>query len=125
MSLRSMATALGALLLLMGIWGLFSPVVFGFLTTNELQGGIHVALGALGLWMAQKGRARQYLTGTGFVLLVVGILRMIPGMREEIIDTLNMNMAAAWLNVILGSVSVAMASARRGMDLPGHPTSQI
>ncbi|MBA3467650.1 MAG: hypothetical protein H0T21_09580, partial [Gemmatimonadaceae bacterium] len=51
---RRFATILGAFLVIEGVWGMFSPVVFGILPTNTLRASIHLVLGLLGLWAGRS-----------------------------------------------------------------------
>ncbi|MEO5903736.1 MAG: hypothetical protein ABIQ55_06990, partial [Gemmatimonadaceae bacterium] len=69
------AMVIGAFLLVEGIWGMFSPVVFGVLSTNWLHAGIHIVLGLVGIWTGMKGGSRGFLTFLGVLLVAVGVLR--------------------------------------------------
>jgi len=106
---RRFATMLGAFLLIEGVWGMFSPVVFGVLTTNVVHATIHIALGIAGIWMGRSEMARGYLLSVGILLLVVGILRFIPAMSGIVVSILNVNVAVAWLNIIVGAISLGIA----------------
>lgn len=106
---RRFATLLGVFLLIEGIWGLFSPVVFGVLTTNTLHAVIHIALGIVGILAARGGNARPYLIGVGGLLLLVGVLRFVPGASDLVVSLLNVNVAVAYLNIAVGVVSLLIA----------------
>lgn len=101
--------ALGLLLLVEGIWGLFNPLVFGVLATNTLHAIIHVALGIAGLWAGWAGRSRGYLLFVGILLLAVGLLWFVPGPKDLIVRMLNVNQAVAWVNIAVGIVSLLLA----------------
>lgn len=115
---RRFATILGIFLLVEGIWGMFSPVVFGILPTNVLRASIHLALGALGVWAGRSDKARSYLVWTGSVLLLVGVLRFIPVASEYVASLLAVDTTVAMVNIVLGLVSrwIAYSDARK---LPG------
>lgn len=108
------AMIVGAFLLIEGVWGLFSPVVFGVLTTNLTHAVIHIVLGIVGIWAGLKGRARGFLLFLGVLLLAVGILWFVPGIRELIVSILNVNQAVAMVNIAVGILSLVIALADRG-----------
>ncbi len=119
---RRFTTLLGAFLLIEGIWGLFSPVVFGLLTTNTLHAVIHIALGITGILAGRRGFARPYLLGVGALLLVVGILRFVPGASELVVSLLNVNVAVAYFNIAVGVISLLVAlSAPRSIPVTRAP----
>lgn len=103
---RRFATVLGVFLLIEGVWGLFSPIVFGVLSTNILHAVIHIVLGALGIWAGRSGMARNYLLGVGGLLLLVGILRFVPGASDLVISLLNVNVAVGYFNIAIGVISL-------------------
>lgn len=109
------AAALSAFLLIEGIWGLFSPVVFGILTTNLLHAIIHVALGVTGIGSVLGGRSRAFLAAVGALLLVVGALWFVPALTDLLTRIFNLNRAVAYLNVVVGVLSLLFA-ARPTMD---------
>lgn len=97
---------LGAFLIIEGIWGLFSPVVFGVLSTNTLHAMIHIVLGIAGVLAGRGGFVRNYLLGVGGLLVVVGILRFIPGASDLVVSLLNVNVAVAYFNIAVGLISL-------------------
>ena len=109
MDTRRLAALLGAFLLVEGIWGLMSPVVFGVLTTNIVHAIIHIFLGVLGLFAAPMKFSRGYLFGVGSLLLAVGILRFVPGTSELLVTLLNVNIAVAYFNIVVGLASLFVA----------------
>ncbi len=110
------AILVGAFLLVEGSWGFFSPVVFGVLTTNTLHAVIHVALGVIGLWVGLKSGARNYCLFLGVLLVAVGALWFVPGVRSIITSLLNVNAAVAYLNLAVGAVALALAFTARQQD---------
>lgn len=112
--MRTFARILGAFLLIEGVWGLFSPVVFGVLTTNRLHAVIHIALGVTGLALARRPGVRPYLLGVGGLLAVVGALFFVPGVSGIVVSLLAVNSAVAMFNIVVGILCIAVAlSARR------------
>jgi hypothetical protein len=100
------AAALGLFLFIEGVWGLFSPLVFGALTTNITQATIHIVLGGIGIGLGLRGPARGYCLFVGLLLPIVGLLRFIPATAPWVIEILNVNPAAGKLNIILGGLSL-------------------
>ena len=107
------ALLVGAFLLVEGIWGFFSPVVFGIFTTNTLHAVIHVALGVIGLWVGLKSGARNYCLYLGVLLVAVGALWFVPGVGSIITSLLNVNAAVACLNLVVGAVALVLALTTR------------
>lgn len=110
------AIIIGVFLLIEGAWGLFSPVVFGVLTTNVTHAIIHILLGAAGIGAGLAKKARGFCIFLGALLLAVGILRFLPGAGDLIVRVLNVNEAVAFLNIVVGVVGLAIGI------LPGHST---
>lgn len=107
------AIIVGAFLLIEGLWGFFSPVVFGVLTTNTLHAVIHVVLGVIGLWVGVKSGARNYCLFLGVLLVAVGALWFVPGIGSIITSLLNVNAAVAYLNLVVGAVALVLALTTR------------
>ena len=103
------AIIVGAFLLIEGVWGLFSPVVFGVLTTNLTHATIHIVLGLVGIWTGVKGGSRQFCLFLGVLLLAVGILRFVPGAGDLLVTILNVNAAVAYVNIAIGIASILIA----------------
>lgn len=119
----SFTVTLGLFLLIEGIWGFFSPVVFGVFTTNTMQAVIHLLLGAIGIFAGFFGRSQGYLFFVGLLLVVVGVLWFLSGATELVVHLLNLNRAVAVLNVVIGIVSLALArptSASADSPTPYH-----
>jgi hypothetical protein len=111
---RALSLLAGMLLVIAGVWGFFRPVVFGGLRTNHLDAGIHLVLGAVGLWASTSshGRPRTFLAGLGLLLIVVGFLSVVPGSREGREGLLNLNEAAAITNLAAGGLCAAVGLTR-------------
>jgi uncharacterized membrane protein HdeD (DUF308 family) len=118
---RRFAMLLGVFLLIEGCWGLFSPIVFGVLSTNKLHAVIHIVLGILGILAGRGSAARNYLLGVGALLVVVGILRFVPGASDLVVSLLNVNLAVAYFNIAVGLVSLLIGfSAPKGDAAPSQ-----
>ncbi|MEP6603456.1 MAG: DUF4383 domain-containing protein [Spartobacteria bacterium] len=112
------AMIIGALLLIEGVWELFSPVVFGILTSNTLHGVIHIVLGIAGLWSGWRGCGRGFAIFLGLLLIVVGICWFVPAGNELVVRFFNLNQAVAVVNLIVGAVSLLVAlTSRRAASL--------
>jgi hypothetical protein len=103
------ALVVGAFLLVEGIWGLSSPVVFGVLTTNLLHAVIHIVLGLIGIWVGLKAGARKFCLFLGVLLVAVGALWFVPGIGSMITSLLNVNAAVAYLNLGIGALALVLA----------------
>ena len=103
------AIIIGVFLLIEGIWGEFSDVVFGVLTTNRTHATIHILLGIVGIYTGLKGGSRGFLIFLGILLAAVGVLRFVPGISDLIVSILNVNPAVAYFNIAVGIVSLIIA----------------
>lgn len=103
------AIIIGVFLLVEGIWGETSDVVFGVLTTNRIHATIHILLGIIGIYTGLKGGAKGFLTFLGILLVAVGILFFVPGVGGLIVSILNVNQAVAIFNIIVGIISLIIA----------------
>lgn len=117
------AIVLGFLLLIEGVWGLFSPVVFGVLSTNVLHACIHILLGGLALWAGSTGHARGYLGFLGALLIAVAALWFIPATRGFIMDTLSVNRAVAIVNLVIGILCLLLRSSGPRTVVVEEPTT--
>ncbi|MDQ2665891.1 MAG: DUF4383 domain-containing protein [Gemmatimonadota bacterium] len=113
------AQIIGVFLLVEGIWGLFSPVVFGVLTTNMLHASIHIVLGILGLYTGMKGGARAYALGLGVLLIAVGVMRFLPVVSALTVSLLNVNQAVAIFNIVVGVIAVMVSRSAAGTRTAG------
>ncbi len=111
------AILIGAFLLIEGIWGLTSDVVFSILTTNRTHAIIHIVLGLIGIATGVRRQARGFCIFLGILLLAVGVLRFVPGVGEIIVSVLNVNIPVAWLNIVVGAVALLLSF--RGRSLEG------
>ena len=111
------AILIGAFLLIEGILGLTSDVVFGVLTTNRTHAIIHIVLGLVGLLAGWKRSARGFCIFLGILLLAVGVLRFVPGVGQIIIAILNVNIAVAWVNIAIGAVALLVSLAGRNSEI--------
>jgi len=111
-------------LLIEGIWGLFSPVIYWVLTLNRTHAIIHIVLGVGGLIARQKGKIRSFFGFLGSLLIVGAGLWFVPATRELPRGLLDVNRAVATLNFILGVVALVVAfteGASRRTGLPPAP----
>ncbi len=103
------AIIIGIFLLVEGVWGEFSDVVFGALTTNRVHATIHILLGIIGIYTGLKGGSRAFLTFLGILLIVVGILYFVPVAGGLIVSILNVSTTVAYFNIAVGIVSLIVA----------------
>ena len=112
------AILLGNFLVIEGMWGMFSPIVFGILTTNLLHAAIHLLLGVTGIYLGTRNQARKFSLYEGVLLLVIGIFYFVPGTDDLIITLFNVNNAVAYLNIIVGILGILLAllTSKRAVD---------
>lgn len=103
------ALILGVFLVIEGLWGMFSKMVFGIFTTNLLHAFIHLFLGVTGIYLGSRNKARKYSLFVGILLLMVGVLYFVPGADAFVIKLLNVNDAVAYLNIIVGIMAILLA----------------
>ena len=103
------AMILGTFLLIEGVWGMTSPVVFGVLTTNMLHAAIHIVLGIAGLYTGMKGGSRGWCLLVGGILVVVGVLRFVPVVGDILQSLLAVNATVAIFNIVVGLVTIVVA----------------
>ncbi len=103
------ALFVGVFLIVEGIWGMMSPVVFGVLTTNKLHATIHIVLGLLGIYTAMTNGARAWCMFVGILIIVVGVLRFVPGVGDILVSLLNVNEAVAIFNIVAGAAALLVA----------------
>ena len=118
MTARRFSLLVGCYLLITGVWGLFSPVVWGALSTNTLHAVIEIVVGATGIYVARlsrHGHPRMYCTFVGLLLLTVAALYLIPATHRLVSDLLAVNMAVAVANVLVGLMALGV----RGMGSRG------
>ena len=105
---RFVVLLVGAFLVTEGVWGLFSPQVFGVLSINHTRAIIHLALG-LGGWWAGRRHPVGYLALLGVVISTVALLWAVPATNGLIVDLLAINRAGAILDGVVGPVCLLTA----------------
>lgn len=130
MAVRTFALVIGVLLLVEGVWGMFSPVVFGVLDTNPLHALMGIGLGLAGLRVAGgRGSARRYCYWLGGVLLTIGGLRLLPDFASLMFVVFEINHVEAVFSVAVGAASLLLAWRARprplvlrlhSYDMPGY-----
>ncbi len=110
--MRALAFILALFLLLAGVWGFFSPVVFMFFTTNFVHACVETLLGLIGLGAARR-HARGYLLWVGLLLVVVGILYFVPIASLYVTGLLAVNTYVAAFNIIVGGLCAIVALSGR------------
>ncbi len=103
---------IGLFLLIEGIWGCFSPIVFGGLSLNHTQAVLHLALG-VGAVIASGIRPATYLAFVGLALLFIGVLWALPDSRDSIEHALAVNRPGAILDVTLGVLCLLTSQVAR------------
>lgn len=96
-------------LLIEGIWGTVSPVVFGVFSTNLLHAIIHIVLGGVGLFLSLRANSVGFSIILGVLLLIVGLLYFVQRLQTDLVELLNINTNVAVFNIVVGLLCLAVA----------------
>lgn len=99
----------GVFYLVEGVWGLFSPVTFGILSTNLLHSIIHIGMGVTGIYLSRTVHARLWCNAVGSLVIPVGILYFVPIFNELLVKLFNLNGAVATFNIVAGATALLVA----------------
>jgi hypothetical protein len=142
---RLYATAVGAFLLVLGIVGFFYSASFGspgsvedalgVLRVNGWLNVLHIATGALGLWLAGYA-SRPFALGVGALYLALAIWGFALGPGEAVLDLFPTNGGNDALHLVLGLLGLAAAAGTprrqasrsmkdRGGDSPQNPSGEL
>lgn len=100
---KTVATVVGAVLTIVGIWGFFSSPVLGIFTLNGWHSLIYLVLGLLGLYfgLMAADSAQDYNKWAGVLVLLVAILGFFwVGLQSLLL----INTADSWLQLVVGLV---------------------
>jgi hypothetical protein len=113
------ALVIGLTLVVFGIAGFFYNASFstgdgserdallGILDVNGWHNIVHIASGAIGLFVAGSyGGARAYALGLGVVYLVVTLLGFIAGDGDEILNLIAVNTEDNFLHLLIGIAGI-------------------
>lgn len=123
---RSAAMGMGVVFLLVGILGLIPGIttqydgmafaagseamLLGVFQVSVLLNLVYMAMGAVGVWMSRALlEARNFLIGSGLVLLVMWLYGIIVG--DSTANILSTNASTNWLNLILGIIAAGLGLA--------------
>jgi len=115
MSARNFSILLGAVLLLIGLWGMATGghdhelIVFG---VNANHNWVHLLSGAVGLVAGFMGFGRTFLIAFGAVYGLVTILGFAN--VEPVTSGLNLNMADNFLHLGISAASLLVGLRREG-----------
>jgi hypothetical protein len=113
------ALVIGLTLVVAGVAGFFYNASFstgdgserdallGILDVNGWHNILHIASGAIGLFVAGSyGGARVYALGLGVVYLIVTLLGFIAGDGEEILNLIPVNTEGNFLHLLIGIAGI-------------------
>jgi hypothetical protein len=113
------ALVIGLTLVVAGVAGFFYNASFstgdgserdallGILDVNGWHNIVHIASGAIGLFVAGSyGGARVYALGLGVVYLLVTLLGFIAGDGEEILNLIPVNTEGNFLHLLIGIAGI-------------------
>lgn len=100
------AMVLGAVLLIVGLLGLFTNSILGIFNVNTLQSVLHIIAGSA-IYFGYKGMGKNANTVIGVIALVVGILGVaMPALMTHL---LNININITYLHFVIAVVSLGIA----------------
>ncbi len=104
------ATTLGAVLLLVGVIGLFTDgMLLGLFGVNGLHNAVHLLSGAIGLWAGVWGgtsASRMFNRIFGVIYGLVAVLGLLG--VGVVMSLLNLNAADNWLHVLIAAASLVV-----------------
>ncbi|MDA1197053.1 MAG: DUF4383 domain-containing protein [Nanoarchaeota archaeon] len=103
------AQIVGVVLVLLGIIGFFNNPILGYFGVNTLQNVVHLAGGAIGLWLVSKGSSQAFNKWVGILGVLLGILGFVPGVKDLLWSLLGINTAITGLHLVLGVVALGVA----------------
>ena len=112
---KTYALVIGAVLVLVGILGFFSNPLVGdagagaLLGANTVENLLHIAGGALGIWLGTKGMAQAFNQWLGIVAAVIAVLGFLPATAAMLGTWFGINMAATVLHASIALVSLGVA----------------
>ena len=108
---KTYALILGIILLIIGIWGLFTDSVLS-LGVNIFQSILYIITGSFGLYVGIKGNGPGFNIIIGWFGVILGMLGFIPIIGHEangLLNTLlNTKPATSWLHLLVGAISLVI-----------------
>src|SRR3989344_426738 len=105
---KTYALILGLVLLVIGIWGFFQPVILGLFGVNEFQSVLHVIAGLFGLYVGTAGIGRGYNLTIGWIGVILGAAGFIPGVTDLLFSLLAINTEITILHLVIGVLSLVV-----------------
>ncbi len=93
---------------LLGIWGFFSNNIFGIFTANVYLSIIHIIIGLFGFYSYFKSFSISYNSSIGWFIVLLGILGLIPGIGDVMVNLLGINSLISIFHIIVGVVSLGL-----------------
>ena len=111
---KTFALILGIVLLIIGVWGLFTEDILGF-GVNATQSVLHIIAGIFGIYVGTKGAGTGFNTSIGWIGLVLGILGFIPSVGHAdgglLMTWFNINAQTSVLHIVIGVIALIVAYA--------------
>lgn len=106
---KTYAMVIGAVLVLLGLVGFVNAPILGIFGVNVAQDVLHLAGGALILWLAMQGSAKATNMWVGIVALAVGVLGVLPVAKDLLASIFAINAAITYLHIAVGIISLGVA----------------
>ncbi len=104
---KTFALILGIVLVLVGLLGFYDNSLIGdngYFGTNTSQDVLHIIAGLFGIYVGTKGKGPGYNAALGWIGIVLGVLGLIPGIKEQLMALLNINIEITVLHLVLGAL---------------------
>lgn len=99
---------LGIVLGIVGVWGFFSQIVLGVFGVNTIQSVLHVIAAGFGIYNGTQTDGKTYNMVLGVIGVLLGVLGFVPGIKDLLMNLLNINMATTVLHLVIGIVSLGV-----------------
>ena len=103
------AQVIGVVLILLGLIGFLQSPVLGLIGVNSVLNILHILVGAVALWMANKGNSLKFNKYLGIGAIILGVLGLTPAVSGMVSGFLGSNAATAWVDLVLGILAVGIA----------------
>jgi uncharacterized membrane protein len=117
---KKVAVVLGAIFVIAGVWGFFSPTAVGFLVADMLSSIIHLIVGIVLLVVSGKSSVGNVLKTVGIVYVIFAILGFVQG-DTVLFGAFITDMAANVFYLIVGLVLAGAGFAGKKDSAPMAP----
>src|SRR3989338_10028959 len=99
---KTFSLILGIVLVVIGVWGLFTQHILGIFGVNVPHSVLHLIAAACGIYAGTKGDGKSYIIIIGVIGILLAVLGFIPGIKDLLIQFLNIDTGITVLHLIIG-----------------------